>query len=85
MVRPPKSAYASGRTPRTSRTRSTATPTSGDVATTTRASQLHVFTLLIADVVGGTLEVVLRGVMAAGGIMDGARGGGDLPRTTSTA
>ena len=43
----------------------------------------HNFTaykLLIADVVGGKLEVVPRGVMAAGGIMNGARGGVDLPR-----
>ena len=36
--------------------------------------------MLIADVVGGKLEVVPRGVMAAGGIMDGARGGVDLPK-----
>ena len=80
MVRPPRSGCASGRTPRTSRTRSTATPTSGDAATTTRASQLHVFTLLIADVIDGKLKVVPRGVMAAGGIMNGARGGVDLPK-----
>ena len=38
------------------------------------------YKLLIADVVGGKLEVVPRGVMAAGGIMDGARGGVDLPQ-----
>ena len=50
------------------------------MATTTRASQLHVFTLLIADVVGGKLEAVPRGVMAAGNIMEGARGGIDLPK-----
>ena len=31
--------------------------------------------LLIADVVGGRLVAVPRGVMAAAGIMDGARGG----------
>lgn len=37
------------------------------------------YKLLIADVVDGELEVVPRGVMAAGGIMDGARGGVDLP------
>jgi hypothetical protein len=37
------------------------------------------YKLLIADVVGGKLEVGPRGVMAAGGIMDGARGGVDLP------
>ena len=38
------------------------------------------YKLLIADVVGGKLEAVPRGVMAAGGIMDGARGGIDLPK-----
>ena len=38
------------------------------------------YKLLIADVVGGKLEVVPRGVMAAGGIMNGARGGVDLPK-----
>ncbi len=37
------------------------------------------YKLLIADVVGGELKAVPRGVMAAGGIMDGARGGVDLP------
>ena len=38
------------------------------------------YKLLIADVVGGTLEAVPRGVMAAGNIMEGARGGIDLPK-----
>jgi hypothetical protein len=38
------------------------------------------FPLLIADVVNGKLEAVPRGVMAAGAIMDGARGGVDLPK-----
>ena len=37
------------------------------------------YKLLIADVVGGKLEAVPRGVMAAGAIMEGARGGIDLP------
>ena len=37
------------------------------------------YKLLIADVVGDKLKVVPRGVMAAGAIMDGARGGIDLP------
>jgi hypothetical protein len=37
------------------------------------------YKLLIADVVDGRLKVVPRGVMAAGGIMQGARGGVDLP------
>lgn len=35
--------------------------------------------LLIADVVDGRLKAVPRGVMAAGGIMQGARGGIDIP------
>ncbi|MGO4445526.1 hypothetical protein AB4Z42_19425 [Mycobacterium sp. 2YAF39] len=39
------------------------------------------YKLLIADVVDGKLEAVPRGVMAAGGIMDGARGGVDLPES----
>jgi hypothetical protein len=38
------------------------------------------YKLLIADVIDGKLKVVPRGVMAAGGIMDGARGGVDLPK-----
>ncbi|HET6735812.1 hypothetical protein [Mycobacterium sp.] len=38
------------------------------------------YKLLIADVVDDKLEVVPRGVMAAGAIMDGARGGVDLPK-----
>ena len=38
------------------------------------------YKLLIADVVGGKLEAVPRGVMAAGTIMEGARGGIDLPK-----
>ncbi|ORB64646.1 hypothetical protein [Mycolicibacterium tusciae] len=38
------------------------------------------YKLLIADVVGGKLVAVPRGVMAAGGIMNGARGGVDLPK-----
>jgi hypothetical protein len=37
------------------------------------------YKLLIADVVDGRLKVVPRGVMAAGGVMDGARGGVDMP------
>jgi hypothetical protein len=38
------------------------------------------YKLLIADVVDEKLEVVPRGVMAAGAVMDGARGGIDLPK-----
>ncbi|AKS31150.1 hypothetical protein [Mycolicibacterium goodii] len=37
------------------------------------------YKLLIADVIGGDLKAVPRGVMAAAAIMDGARGGVDLP------
>lgn len=37
------------------------------------------YKLLIADVVDGRLHAVPRGVMAAGGIMQGSRGGVDLP------
>jgi hypothetical protein len=43
------------------------------------------YKLLIADVVDGALKAVPRGVIAAAGIVDGARGGlnvpdGDLPK-----
>jgi hypothetical protein len=38
------------------------------------------YKLLIADVVDGRLKAVPRGVMAAGNIMQGARGGIDLPK-----
>ena len=37
------------------------------------------YKLLVADVVGGKLVAVPRGVMAAGNVMVGARGGVDLP------
>jgi hypothetical protein len=37
------------------------------------------YKLLIADVVDGRLKAVPRGVMAAGGVMNGARGGIDIP------
>lgn len=36
--------------------------------------------LLIADVVDGKLQAVPRGVMAAGAVMQGSRGGVDLPK-----
>jgi hypothetical protein len=39
------------------------------------------YKLLIADVIDGKLTAVPRGVMAAGNVMDGARGGIDLPRS----
>lgn len=38
------------------------------------------YKLLIADVVDGKLKVVPRGLMASGNIMQGARGGADLPK-----
>jgi hypothetical protein len=37
------------------------------------------YKLLIADVVDGRLTAVPRGVMAAGNVMQGSRGGVDLP------
>jgi hypothetical protein len=37
------------------------------------------YKLLVADVVDGTLVAVPRGVMAAGNVMQGSRGGVDLP------
>ena len=38
------------------------------------------YKLLIADVIDGRLKAVPRGIMSAGGIMQGARGGVDLPK-----
>ena len=38
------------------------------------------YKLLIADVIDGKLTAVPRGVMAAGAIMQGSRGGVDLPK-----
>lgn len=37
------------------------------------------YKLLIADVVDGRLTAMPRGIMAAGGVLDGARGGVNLP------
>jgi hypothetical protein len=37
------------------------------------------YKLLIADVIGGKLQAVPRGVMAAAAVMQGSRGGADLP------
>jgi len=37
------------------------------------------YKLLVADVVDGRLRAVPRGVMAAGNVMEGSRGGVDLP------
>ena len=38
------------------------------------------YKLLVADVVGGRLMAVPRGVMAAAAVMQGSRGGVDLPK-----
>jgi hypothetical protein len=38
------------------------------------------YKLLIADVVDGRLEVIPRGLMTAGNVMQGGRGGADLPQ-----
>jgi hypothetical protein len=38
------------------------------------------YKLLIADVIDGRLKAVPRGIMSAGGIMQGARGGVDIPK-----
>jgi len=37
------------------------------------------YKLLIADVIGGRLQAVPRGVMAAAAVLQGSRGGVDLP------
>jgi hypothetical protein len=39
------------------------------------------YKLLIADVIDGRLTAVPRGVMAAAAVMDGSRGGVDLPKS----
>jgi hypothetical protein len=38
------------------------------------------YKLLVCDVIDGGLKAVPRGVMAAGAVMQGSRGGVDLPR-----
>ena len=53
-----------------------------------RKDKFTAYKLLIADVIDGKLKAVPRGVMAAGAIVDGARGGikipdGDLGRVKS--
>jgi hypothetical protein len=42
--------------------------------------QFGSYKLLVADVIDGRLTAVPRGVMAAGAVMQGSRGGVDLPR-----
>ncbi|SEH02124.1 hypothetical protein SAMN05444920_12459 [Nonomuraea solani] len=44
-----------------------------------KAGNFGSYKLLIADVIGGKLKAVPRAVMAAGNVMQGARGGVDLP------
>lgn len=45
-----------------------------------QADEFGAYKLLIADVIDGRLRAVPRGIMSAGGIMQGARGGVDLPK-----
>ncbi|HZM29358.1 MAG TPA: hypothetical protein VFB77_02645 [Acidimicrobiales bacterium] len=45
-----------------------------------KRDEFGAYKLLIADVVDGRLKAVPRGVMAAGNVMQGARGGVDLPK-----
>ncbi|MCT9930227.1 hypothetical protein N5079_08305 [Planotetraspora sp. A-T 1434] len=45
-----------------------------------RPDKFGSYKLLIADVIGGKLKAVPRAVMAAGAVMQGARGGVDLPK-----
>jgi hypothetical protein len=44
------------------------------------ADEFGAYKLPFADVVGGELKAVPRAVIAAAGIMDGARGGIDIPK-----
>jgi hypothetical protein len=44
-----------------------------------KKSNFTAYKLLIADVIGGKLQAVPRGVMAAAAVMQGSRGGVDLP------
>ncbi|GAB7006241.1 hypothetical protein JCM18899A_37140 [Nocardioides sp. AN3] len=45
-----------------------------------RAGNFTAYKLLYADVVDGKLQAVPRGIMAAAGVLDGARGGVDIPK-----
>jgi hypothetical protein len=47
----------------------------------TNKNNFTAYKLLIADVIGGDLKAVPRGVMASGAIMQGSRGGVDLPKS----
>jgi hypothetical protein len=44
-----------------------------------RKDRFTAYKLLYADVVDGQLKAVPRGIMAAAGVLDGARGGVDIP------
>ncbi len=44
-----------------------------------RKDNFTVYKLLIADVIDGRLTAVPRGIMAAAAVMQGARGGADIP------
>jgi len=44
-----------------------------------KKSNFTAYKLLVADVIDGKLRAVPRGVMAAGAVMQGSRGGVDLP------
>ncbi len=46
----------------------------------TKPDNFGSYKLLVADVVDGHLRAVPRGVMAAGAVMDGSRGGVDLKK-----
>lgn len=46
-----------------------------------RRENFTAYKLLIADVVNGELVAVPRGIMAAGNVMQGSRGGVDLPES----
>jgi hypothetical protein len=45
----------------------------------TKKDNFTAYKLLVADVIGGQLTAVPRGVMAAGAVIQGSRGGVDLP------
>jgi hypothetical protein len=49
-----------------------------------KRDQFTAYKLPIADVVDGDLKAVPRGVMAAAGVLEGARGGVDVPRDDET-
>ena len=46
----------------------------------TKKDNFTAYKLLIADVIDGKLKAMPRGIMAAGAIMQGSRGGIDLPK-----